>query len=219
MNTRALGFSIPLLLALGALPARALTAPAPAAALQDLKQGNERFVSGKLKACLNVAPRRAELTQSQSPEAIVLSCSDSRVPPEQVFDQGLGRVFTVRLAGNVLTDEGIASIEYAVEHLHVPLILVLGHESCGAVKEALNVPEGKDAGSPSLNKLLSEIRANLGDAKADDPKLRGPVKKNVSAVADSLPARSEIVRKALGAGSIKIQRGIYDLGTGRVELW
>lgn len=112
-------------------------------AFQSLKDGNQRFISGKPAACTNTPAKRARLTESQAPNAIVLSCSDSRVPPEQIFDQGLGKVFTVRVAGNVLNSDAIASIEYAISHLGSHLIVVLGHDSCGAVSAAVTTPPEK----------------------------------------------------------------------------
>src|SRR2546421_4904043 len=114
--------------------------PTPAAALKLLKQGNERFTQGKLAARDIGASRRAALAKGQHPFAVVLTCADSRVAPELVFDQGLGDIFVLRVAGNIADRSVIGSIEYAVEHLHTPLIVVLGHESCGAVQAAL---EGK----------------------------------------------------------------------------
>lgn len=203
--------------ALGAPP---LPPPlAPNEALQELKVGNQRFVSGQAGACSNVPSTRAQLTKSQTPDAIVLSCSDSRVPPEQVFDQGLGKIFTTRVAGNILDEDTIASIEYAITHLGTRLIVVLGHDSCGAVKAALTTPADKDAGSPSLNHLLSEIRTNLGGMVATEPNLRGPVKKNVSAVASSLSHRSKIVQDAVSSGKVRIVQAVYDLETGKVIFW
>ncbi|MDD2837205.1 MAG: carbonic anhydrase, partial [Methanothrix sp.] len=102
-------------------------------ALQMLMEGNARFVSGNVIHPDQTADRRSELVSGQHPFAIVVGCSDSRVPPEVVFDQGLGDIFVIRTAGQVMDKVTLASIEYAVEHLNVPLILVLGHDSCGAV--------------------------------------------------------------------------------------
>ncbi|MGZ3699559.1 MAG: carbonic anhydrase, partial [Bdellovibrionota bacterium] len=136
--------------------------PTPQALLKELQAGNGRFASS------HVATRKT-LALGQSPGTIVLSCSDSRVPPELVFDQGLGRLFTVRVAGNVLTPETVASIEYAVSHLGSRLLVVLGHESCGAVDAALKTPAGGDAGSPDLNQLIREIQHNLSEKAQGDP--------------------------------------------------
>src|SRR5207253_8806048 len=111
-------------------------AVAPAEAIAKLKEGNGRYASGRLQRSGQRTERRAELTKDQHPFAVIVSCSDSRVPPEIVFDQGLGDLFVVRVAGNVIDDHSLGSIEYAVDHLGVRLIVVLGHQSCGAVKAA-----------------------------------------------------------------------------------
>src|SRR4029077_5365572 len=112
--------------------------PAVAApeAISKLKEGNGRYVSGNLQHPGQTTDRRTELAKSQHPFAIIVSCSDSRVPPEIVFDQGLGDLFIFRVAGNVIDDHGLGSIEYGVDHLNVRLIVVLGHQSCGAVQAA-----------------------------------------------------------------------------------
>jgi carbonic anhydrase len=109
---------------------------APAEAISKLKEGNGRYVSGNLQHPGQTTERRTELSKSQHPFAVIASCSDSRVPPEIVFDQGLGDLFIFRVAGNVIDDHGLGSIEYAVDHLNVRLILVLGHQRCGAVQAA-----------------------------------------------------------------------------------
>lgn len=150
------------------------------------------------------------------------SCSDSRVPPEKIFDQDLGAVFTIRVAGNILNDENVASIEYAIEHLGSRLIVVMGHESCGAVKAALSTAKGGDAGSPSLNVLVGDIQSNLGGGNYDttqDKTLRGAVRQNVNAVAAALPKRSKIIKGAVDSGRVRIERGLYSLSAGKVEFW
>jgi len=192
----------------------------PDQALQALKQGNQRFVSGKGLSCVNAGFSVQELSAGQAPNAIVLSCSDSRVPPEQIFDQELGQIFVIRVAGNVLNAENLASMEYAIEHLGSRLIVILGHESCGAVKSALDIPPTETAGSPSLDRLLAEIRANLGAFSApSDPKLRSAVQTNVSAVAGELIQRSKVIAGAVSSGQVQIAQGIYDIDTGHVDFW
>ena len=194
-----------------------------AAALKMLQEGNQRFVEGKVKHPDQDIPRRKELASGQKPSAIILSCSDSRVPPELVFDQGLGDVFVVRVAGNIVDSAGMASIEYAVEHLGANLIVVMGHESCGAVKAALTTPRGQSAGSPDLDILVSTIQPALGETDpattAQDKTIRKPVIRNIDAVADHLLLRSKILREANEKGTLKITRAIYSLGTGKVEFW
>lgn len=191
--------------------------------LKILQEGNEKFATGKSSRSHQDANRRKELTSGQQPKAIILSCSDSRVPPEHVFDQGLGDIFTIRVAGNVLGAASVASIEYAVEHLGSKLIVVMGHESCGAVKAALGTPASESAGSPDLDNLLSAIRPGLESQDrsiaSKDKMLRKPVISNVNFVADRLMTRSKIVRKHVESGQVKIARGIYSLETGKVEFW
>ncbi|MFZ9521396.1 MAG: carbonic anhydrase, partial [Silvanigrellaceae bacterium] len=157
----------------------------PRDSLEMLRQGNQRFVDNKMTAPRRDEKTRSELTSSQRPFAIVLSCSDSRVPPEVLFDQGLGDVFVVRTAGHVLDPGPIASIEYALEHLGSRLIVVMGHESCGAVKAAFSTPPGKSAGSVDLDRLVGKIRPYLSSIKpsSSDKLFRGPVKANTAGVA------------------------------------
>lgn len=193
----------------------------PAQSLKLLKDGNQRFVLGKPKHGDERPTDRKALAAGQHPHAIVLSCSDSRVPPELVFDQGLGKLFVVRVAGNVADPEGLASIEYAVEHLGAHFIVVMGHESCGAVKATLSTPVGKSAGSPSLDTLVSDIRKNLGGATAaeDDKVLARPVRANVEAVVANLKAGSPILKERLEKGELAIAPAVYGLATGKVEFW
>jgi carbonic anhydrase len=194
---------------------------APAQALKRLEDGNRRFVAGASEECRQSEKARASLVEGQSPHTVVLSCSDSRVPPEMIFDQGLGQLFTVRVAGEVPDASAVASIEYAVEHLGARLILVLGHDSCGAVKAAL-APRSKDGdGSADLDYLVGAIRGHLKpeDAQGADKTLTAPVKRNVDAVAAELTARSAILKERLASGRIRIARGVYRLSSGRVEFW
>jgi carbonic anhydrase len=201
----------------------------PAAALEHLKTGNSRFAEGKLAHPHTSGPERKELAKGQHPEAIILSCSDSRVPPELVFEKGLGELFTVRVAGNILGAATVASIEYAAEHLGSRLIVVMGHESCGAVKAALSTAYGQSTGSYDLDSLISSIQGNLDGRRfdraiasahiADDKTLRKPVMANVDAVATDLIKRSKIVARLVGEGKLRIVRGIYSLETGKVDFW
>src|SRR5260370_39711750 len=119
-------------------PLRAEEAPFAAQAVEQLKTGNARFASDKLAAKDIGTDRRQDLAKGQTPFAVILTCAGSRVAPERVFDQGLGDLFVLRVAGNVAAPAVLGSIEYAVEHLHTPLIVVMGHESCGAVKAAID---------------------------------------------------------------------------------
>ncbi|MEL7088092.1 MAG: carbonic anhydrase, partial [Planctomycetota bacterium] len=134
-------------------------------ALKKLMDGNARFVAGEMMHPNLTADRRAELAQGQSPYAIIVSCSDSRVPPEQVFDAGPGDLFVIRVAGNVVGDDAQASIEYAVAVLNSPLVVVMGHESCGAVDAAVTLTlEGA-----RLRELAQKRRAYDAARANDDP--------------------------------------------------
>lgn len=192
----------------------------PRESLEQLKEGNQRFVENKTTAPRRDEKTRTDLASTQKPFAIVLSCSDSRVPPELLFDQGLGDVFVVRTAGHVLDPGPIASIEYALEHLGARLIVVLGHESCGAVKAALNTPVGRSAGSVDLDRLVGKIKPYLSSFRptATDKLLRGPVKANTSGVARELMRKSAVVRTKLQLQEISLVTAIYGLSTGQVEF-
>lgn len=189
-------------------------------ALGWLKNGNTRFVKHSLRNDGDQAKDRARLVGGQKPHSIVLSCSDSRVPPEVVFDQKLGEIFVVRTAGESLDNSAVASIEYAVEHLGSNLIVVMGHESCGAVKAALATLDGADAGSPALNKLVQDLHPHLMSFKGK-PTSEGALVEgwaNVTGVAKDLVDRSQIVRDAVNSGEVKIQTALYHLGSGVVEF-
>lgn len=189
-------------------------------ALQGLADGNTRFVEGKQAPHVLGAERRRELAKGQHPNAVVLSCSDSRVPPEYVFDQQLGEVFVVRTAGNVADGVALGSIEYAVEHLGVPIIVVLGHRSCGAVKAAVEArqkhvhPHGNIA---EVLKLVMPAVAQAERAKAPDL-LNASIDANVALEAKALVKRSPLIAERVKAGKVKIITAIYDLETGKVEF-
>lgn len=200
----------------------------PNQTIENLKKGNQRFVAGKPAHGNQDVYRRKELAQGQHPSAIVLSCSDSRVPPEIVFDQGLGDIFTIRVAGNVLGADQVGSIEYAVEHLGTNLIVVMGHESCGAVKAAVETPKGQKVGSADLSALVATIHQNVEatgrklaamDTPKKDPTLRNPVKANVDGVTLGLTRRSALLRERVEKGQLKIVPAIYSLEHGTVDFW
>lgn len=160
------------------------------------------------------------LAAGQKPQVVVLSCADSRVPPEIVFDQGLGDLFVVRVAGNTLDAATVASIEYAVEHLGALLVVVLGHQSCGAVQAALETPP-KAAASPDLERLLAAIRPGIQQflKGPGDPLLDGAVRANVDASAAGLLRRSAIIRERAGSGLLTLVPAVYLIDSGRVEFW
>ncbi len=187
--------------------------PTPEQAWQRLRVGNERFAAEQAENKELGAARRQELTAGQHPFAIVLACADSRVPPEIVFNQGLGDIFVVRLAGNISEPFVLGSIDYAVEHLHVPLIVVLGHEKCGAVAAAL----AADKPGGNLGKLIGEIHVGKHLPADKDKALACAVENNVRHQAKSLVERSEIVREHMKQHKLRVVAGVYDLATGKVR--
>lgn len=192
----------------------------PEKTLDFLREGNERFMKGQTDHPRQDEERRESQVDGQKPHTIVLSCSDSRVPPEIVFDQGIGDLFVVRTAGEVADGASVASIEYAIEHLGAKLLVVMGHHSCGAVKAALSTPKEKSAGSKDLDKLVSAIRPHLGKITADNsgPHLDRAVRAQARGVVLDLLKRSKIIRDALDHREIEIAHGIYMLETGRADL-
>jgi len=178
-----------------------------------LKEGNTRFTTDSLESKLQDGVRRNALTGGQQPYAIVLSCADSRVVPELAFDTGLGELFVVRVAGNVANSSSIASIEYAVAHLGCKVIIVLGHQSCGAVTAAV---EGGDNGY-NLNHLLSHITPSLS-AAGEGASLIEVVKKNDELTVEELKNRSAIISSAVKSGTIQILPAYYHLDSGTVEF-
>jgi len=180
--------------------------------IDRLKDGNKRFVEDKLNGRLENTQKREELLKGQSPYAIILSCADSRVMPELIFDTDLGELFIIRVAGNIANTSSIASIEYAVAYLNSKVILVLGHESCGAVTAAV---EGGDNGY-NLNHLLAHILPAKEMVKSGD--LSEIIRKNAQNVASQLQLRSQIISDAVSSRQIKILVGYYHLSTGEVEF-
>ena len=175
-----------------------------------LVDGNARYIADGLQAEMQDSARRAAVTGGQHPFAIVLSCADSRVVPELIFDTGIGELFVIRVAGNVANTSSIASIEYAVAHLGVKLIVVLGHQSCGAVTAAM---AGGDNGY-NLNHLLSHLQPAVsacGEASVDTV-----VQENARRTAADLLSRSDIIRNA-AAGDLSVVPAWYVLETGRVD--
>jgi carbonic anhydrase len=181
-----------------------------------LVQGNKAFVAGTVSYNL-LKQERAEFDEHQSPPITILSCSDSRVPPEIVFNQSLGALFVIRSAGNVVDEFGLASIEYAVAMGYTKLIVVLGHENCGAVVASLG---GADPSTPALTALAMRIRSSFIGIPYDsrDPvNVQRAVEMNARAAAASLLARSKLIRDAVATERVKIKSANYDLNTGEVK--
>lgn len=181
---------------------------------KDLMEGNKRFVEGKHTTPQLVSMRQG-LVAGQKPKAIILGCADSRVPPELLFDKNLGEIFVVRDAGNIADPVGLGSIEYAVEHLHVNLIVVLGHESCGAVAAAVS---GEEMPTKNLQAIVDRIQPALegsstcpigGKANFDCVKL------NVERSAEDVIKQSPIIKEAVKEG-LTVVKAVYKLDTGEV---
>jgi carbonic anhydrase len=187
----------------------------PDAALARLLEGNQHYVAGTPTHPDQSVERRTSLAEGQTPFAIILTCSDSRVAPELYFDQGLGDLFVLRNAGNVLDDHTIGSIEYAVEHLHAGLIVVVGHAKCGAV--AATVAGGHAPGH--IHSIVESIApAYESVAKQEGDKVDNTVRANARRVAGILARVEPILGEAVKSGRVKVVAGRYDLATGRVEI-
>lgn len=187
----------------------------PDEALERLLIGNRRYAAMNQIHPRQTRDRRELLVDGQAPFAAVLSCSDSRVPSELIFDQGLGDLFIVRTAGHAVGEQGLASLEYAVHALHVPLIMVVGHANCGAVTavmQALELP----GFLPSLAEYLRPAIEGV-DAQADDA-LRQAIHANSRLTAQTIRQRSHILREATEKGDLRISAAYYDLHTGVVTL-
>ncbi len=160
--------------------------------------------------------RRAELATGQRPFAIVLGCADSRTSPEVLFDQGLGDLFVVRVAGNVLDDHVLASIEYAVDHLGAQLIVVLGHQRCGAVQAAKETLEAKAEAPAHINSLVAAIKPAVEATRGAD--VETTIKANTENVVQSLRSSEPVLKKEVEAGAITVLGAYYDLDTGAVAF-
>lgn len=185
----------------------------PTEILQRLKEGNKRFVSDRLDGKLQNSSQRENLTSGQDPYAIILSCADSRVVPELAFDTGLGELFVVRVAGNIANTSSIASIEYAVANIGSPIIVVMGHESCGAVTAAI---KGGDNGY-NLNHLLGQIYPAVIASKKNAT-ISDIVRKNAQLSVMELINRSTIISDAVENDKLTIVSAYYHLDSGAVDF-
>ena len=194
------------------------TTPTPDEALHRLMEGNSRFVYGRMTRLtqLEVVKARLAVAHGQHPFAVVLTCSNSRVAPEIIFDQGIGDIFVVRTAGACADEIAIGSIEYAVEHLGCSLVLVLGHQRCGAVTAAV---EGGDAPgqiaavADAIRPAVDETKDQPGDA------VENALRAHTADTARELATAAPILRPAVEAGELKIVAGRYELGSGIVGLF
>lgn len=187
-------------------------------ALEHLRNGNRRFASGtsSLKDTLDIA-RRAELVDGQQPFAVILACSDSRVPVELVFDQGLGDLFVIRVAGNVVAPSQIGSVEYAAAQLGTKLVVVLGHSNCGAVDATLQeLAQNQEHRSPNLRAIVDRILPAVENL--DNPSLHDAVVANVKQSAERLRKGSQILEDMIESGALAIVGATYSIETGEVDF-
>lgn len=190
----------------------------PKVALKRLMEGNARYVHG-LTRRHEFLRERERLTGGQNPYAAILSCSDSRVSPEYAFDSARGDLFVSRVAGNVVNNDITASLEYAVAALHVPVILVLGHEKCGAVDAAVKVVTKGESYPGKIQSLAQKMRPAVEEAVAGPGEvLHAAIVQNVRDGMKLLRAQSTIICSAEKAGKLKVVGGVYRLSTGKVEL-
>jgi carbonic anhydrase len=188
-------------------------------AWRTLVKGNKRFVEGRQQHPHESLEWRQSLASGQHPFAVILSCADSRVSPELVFDEGLGDLFVIRSAGEVLDTAVIGSIEYAIEHLGVPLIVVVGHESCGAVGAAIELVKGNAELTGDVATLVRAVEATIRAVPHDDDEkafFAACVAEQARRSAAYLLERSNIVRDAIAHHGVKVISATYDLDTGQV---
>lgn len=184
----------------------------PDAALQELMAGNQRFAANQLTSISHdLIVLKERTVEKQEPFAAVLSCADSRVPVELIFDQTIGQIFVTRVAGNIVTPEIIASLEYGVAVLGTEVLLVLGHVGCGAVKAAMKA----DAVPGQISTLYLGLRHAV---EKSDGNFDKAVEANAEIQADLLRTSSTVIRDAIKGGKLKIEAGVYDLATGKVRL-
>lgn len=191
----------------------------PAKALEILKEGNKRFINN-LKANRDLLKQVNETSDGQHPFAVILSCIDSRTSAELIFDQGLGDVFSVRIAGNCLNEDILGSMEFACKVAGAKLIMVLGHSRCGAIKGACD-----DVRMGNLTALLNKLRPAVDDTKTSGDRkstnsefVEAVAHRNVDLTMDQIPERSPILAEMIKEGSITIVGGMYDVQTGEVEF-
>ena len=189
-------------------------------ALERLKQGNERFVSGRARFPTVQKEVLAELAKGQQPYATVLGCSDSRVPPELVFDAGFGELFVIRVAGNVLGPSIAGTLQYAGMHLHTPLFIVLGHEGCGAVEAAI---ASKFHGVRQMSRIALLLKNIVPALDELDPTLPHAALLNVAVEANVRWTMRKLLESPEGKarlvkGDVKLVGGVYDLASGRVRF-
>lgn len=191
----------------------------PDAALRRLQEGNARYVA-QTPVEKDFSAGRAARAQAQYPIAAIVGCADSRVAPELLFDQPPGELFVTRVAGNFVNDDGLASLEYGVKFLGIPLIVVLGHSSCGAIDATIKVVQENAALPGHLPGLVSALEPAIKAAIAKKPAnlLAEATSENVRQNVERLKAATPIISEFVAAGKVKVVGGVYDIGTGSVNL-
>ena len=187
-------------------------------ALQELKEGNQRFVNGQMQHPGQTPQRRHQLAQFQQPFAVILACSDSRVPVEMVFDQGLGDLFVIRVAGNIVDRAVLGSIEYAVDHLATPLVVVMGHQSCGAVSATLESLQHDTTPHNAIARLVRAITPAVAVAEQrPGDLLDNTIRANAEQSRDAIVNAPE-VKQALDSGALKVVSTYYNLDAGTATI-
>ncbi len=199
----------------------ASTPPTPDQALLLLREGNARFIAGAPESP-NTTPARLRDTadNGQNPFATILTCSDSRIPVERLFDRGFGDLFVVRVAGNVSDTDEIGTIEYAVAHLHTPLVIVMGHSSCGAVTAVANNAELHGSIAALVDNILPAVEWVRSNRPGLSPKelINAAIEANVWRSIEDLLSHSPEIRLLVHSGAVKVLGAIYDLPTGRARF-
>lgn len=190
-------------------------------AIERLREGNHRFVAQESTVDLSVGHEiRAELAEGQNPFAIVLACSDSRVPVEMIFDQGLGDLFVIRVAGNIVAPSQVGSIEYATAELGAKLVVVLGHSNCGAVDATLQVlAQDQELGSPNLHAIVDRIRPAIDSLDGQNVSLQDAVIANVHHSVGCLRHGSIILEELVASGELAIVGAEYSIENGKVTFF
>jgi len=194
------------------------TSVAPDEALARLVAGNARFVNADFPPLDRVAERRAAVAETQSPFAVILACSDSRVTPEFVFLQGIGQLFVTRVAGNYPDDVVTGSIEYAIEHLGSRLVMVLGHENCGAVKAVYQAVQKQEPLPTHLSSIERLVAPGLQAVVSAGGSTREAVEANVRAAAAALRGSAPVIAEQVAEKNVTVVGAVYQLGTGKVQI-
>ena len=197
-------------------------------ALERLREGNRRFASSTVnRQTLSWEARRAELVNGQAPFAIILGCSDSRAPAELIFDQGLGDLFVIRVAGNIVAPSLVGSVEFAATRFNTRLVVVLGHTQCGAIYATLDeLRQPAENQSPNLRSIVNRVRPSIEKLLSDDADcsntevlVRKAVRANVTASVQQLQHGSEIIEQLVARGELCVVGAEYSLETGEVEFF